>query len=182
MPSRGGGPLACGCLAAVPRGTSAACPCLLAGAVNPQAYIAACLRPLLSTPGLNKHQAELLSGTLKAALPPQLLPDVLAAACAGTAGTAGGGGWNEHRVGVLQAVLNAKPALGAGGVAALASAAAVAAASAELAASPKFAKLVLSVVKQWPAEASAAKAALAAAAAAVRSFMAKSLQAAVNKL
>lgn len=165
---------------------------LAAGTCNPQAYIAACLSPLLSRPGLNKHQAELLSAGLKAGLPPALLPDVLAAACAppGDASSSGSSGsagtaWNEHTVAVLQAVLGARPPLGAPAVAQLAGAAAAAAAgSAELAASPKWAKLVLTLAKQYASEAAqpAAKVQLSAAAAACRSFMAKALAAAVAKL
>jgi len=184
-------------------------PCThLAAASNPQAYIAACLQPLLSSPGLNKHQAELVGGTLKPGLPPQLLPDVLAAACAacsparlpansGAGGAApaalpGGSGWNEHTVGVLQAVLNSKPALSSSVVGQLAGALAAAVSpagssgagggAAELASSPKFAKVVLSLVKQYPAEAAEAKQQLLAAAQACKSFMAKSLLAAVGKL
>ena len=182
--------------------------CLLgctAGSTNPQAYIAACLQPLLGSPALNRHQAELLSGTLKASLPPQLLPDALAAACTSSAAGGGGGGgdgampgaaavpagagWNEHTVSALQSILNAKPALMAAGVAQLAAAfqAAVTATSApaggaELAASVKFAKLVLCVVKQYPTEAAAARQQLQAAAAATRSFMSKPLLAAIAKL
>ncbi|KAI3436465.1 hypothetical protein D9Q98_005882 [Chlorella vulgaris] len=170
------------------------------GSVNPQAYVAACLKPLLSSTSLNKHHAELLAGTLKASLPPQLLPDVLAAACtpasSNHAAAAGGGAalpspaarcaWNEHTVAVLQAVLNLKPAVTAAGVAQLAAAALGAVCSpsgvAPLAASVKFAKLLLSMVKQYPQQAAAAKQQLQAAAQACRSFMAKSLMAAVDKL
>lgn len=168
--------------------------------MNPQAYVAACLKPLLSSTSLNKHHAELLAGTLKASLPPQLLPDVLAAACtpasSNHAAGAGGGAalpspaarcaWNEHTVAVLQAVLNLKPAVTAAGVAQLAAAALGAVCSpsgvAPLAASVKFAKLLLSMVKQYPQQAAAAKQQLQAAAQACRSFMAKSLMAAVDKL
>lgn len=86
-------------------------------------------------------------------------------------------------MGVLQAVLNARPLLGAAGVAQLAGAFVAAMSStAELATSPKYAKLVLSVVKQYSVEAAGAKVQLQAAAAACRSFMAKSLLAAVAKL
>ena len=89
------------------------------------------VQPLLGSPALNKHQAELLSSTLKASLPPQLLPDALAAACTGpaaggsdaaipgAAAVSAGGGWNEHTVSALQSVLSAKPALTAAGVAQL---------------------------------------------------------------
>jgi hypothetical protein len=177
-------------------------PHCIAGSTNPQAYIAACLQPLLGSPALNKHQAELLSSTLKASLPPQLLPDALAAACTGpaaggsdaaipgAAAVSAGGGWNEHTVSALQSVLSAKPALTAAGVAQLAAAfqAAVAgstsapAGGAELAASVKFAKLILSVVKQYPAESAAARQQLQAAAAATTSFMSKPLLAAIAKL
>lgn len=162
-----------------------------AGCSNPQAYIATCLQLLLSSPGLSKHQAELLGRTLKASLPHQLLPDVLAAACApagggaaaaGSGAAAAGGAWNEHTVAVLQAVVNAKPALSEAGVAQLAAAFRGAAAGAELAASAKFARLALSVVKAYPQHAAAARQQLQAAAQACRSFMAKSLAAAVNKL
>lgn len=158
----------------------------LAGSANPQAFIAACLRPLLSAPGLNKHQAELLTTVVKASLPPALLPEVLAAACApaeGAPAAAGGAAWNEHTVGVLQAALNTKPPLSGGAVAQVAGACAAAAtASSELAGNAKLAKLLLSLVKQYPAEAAAAKRQLQAAAQATQSFMSKSLLAAVAKL
>lgn len=158
-----------------------------AGSANPQAFTAACLRPLLSSPGLNKHQAELLSAMLKASLPQALLPEVLAAACAvpasGPAGAAGGAAWNEHTVGVLQAALNAKPPLGAAAVAQLACGCrAAAAASAELAGSAKLAKLLLSLVKQYPSQAADAKQQMQTAAQATSSFMSKALLAAVAKL
>ncbi|KAL4457426.1 hypothetical protein ABPG75_012291 [Micractinium tetrahymenae] len=156
-------------------------------ASNPRAFIAACLQPLLSSPfGLSKHQAELISGALKAALPGQLLPEVLAAACSAppaAAGAAPGSGWNEHTVGVLQAALNAKPTLPVTAVAQLAGAMRTACtACAELAASPKFAKLALTVVKQYATQAGTVKAQLQDVAAACTSFMAKSLAAAVAKL
>lgn len=156
---------------------------LPAGTANPQAYLSACLRPLLSGPGLSRHQGELLGGSLKAAVPPPLLPDVLAAACPPVGSGASSPQWSEHTVGVLQAALAGRPALGAESIAQLAGACAAAAvASAELAKHAKYAKLVLSLVKQYPAEAAAAKAPLAAAAAAAASFMGKPLQAAVAKL
>ncbi len=163
------------------------CPPLPAASANPQAFTAACLRPLLSSPGLNKHQAELLSAVLKASIPPALLPEVLAAACAaptnGPGAAAGGAGWDEHTVGVLQVALNAKPPMGSAAVAQLAGACgAAAAASVELAGSAKLAKLLLSLVKQYPSEAAECKQQLQAAAQATKSFMTKSLLAAVAKL
>ena len=66
--------------------------------------------------------------------------------------------------------------------AAAAGASSAPAGSAELAASVKFAKLILSVVKQYPAEAAAARQQLRAAAAATTSFMSKPLLAAIAKL
>ena len=164
------------------------CPPLPAASANPQAFTAACLRPLLSSPALNKHQAELLSAVLKASIPPALLPEVLAAACAaptnGPGAAAGGAGWNEHTIGVLQVALNAKPPMGSAAVAQLAGAcgAAAAAAGTELAGSAKLAKLLLSLVKQYPSEAADCKQQLQAAAQATKSFMTKSLLAAVAKL
>ena len=150
----------------------------------------ACLQPLLGDPGLTKHQGELLTGTIRAALPAQVLTDALAAACAAPAAGSGaahppaGSGWSEHTVDVLLGVLGGKPVLSAGVLAQLAEACAAAAAAAAtgLAASPKFAKLVLSLVRQYPDAAAAAKPALQRAAQACTSFMAKSLLAAVGKL
>ncbi len=151
---------------------------------NPQAFIAACLKPLLSSPsGLSKHQAEVVSNAVKSALPAQLLPEVLVAACSAAPGTAAGSAWNEHVVGVLQAALNAKPALSAPVAAQLAGALhGACSSSAELAASAKLARLALTLVKQYAAEAATAKAALQQVAAACTSFIAKSLAAAVAKL
>lgn len=161
---------------------------LPAASANPQAFISACLRSLLSSPSLNKQQGELLAAVLKASLPPALLPEVLAAACAAPGGgsgaaAAGGAAWNEHTIGVLQVALNAQPPLSGTAVAQLAGACgAAAAASAELAGSAKLAKLLLSLVKQYSAEAAEAKQQLHAAAQATNSFMSKAVLAAVAKL
>lgn len=163
------------------------CPPRRAAKSSSQAFITACLRPLLtSSSGLGKHQAELIVGALKSALPTQLLPEALSAACCPPAAApdrAAGSNWNEHVVGVLQAVLNAKPALSAPAVAQLAGALRTACtAGAELTASARFAKLALTLAKQYAAEASAVKPQLQEVAAACTSFMAKSLAAAVAKL
>ncbi len=104
-----------------------------AGAANPQALLHACFGPLLAAPGFTQHQAELLSRAAKDWLPPSLLPELLLAACSASGGAGGGAGggpggvsgvsadgagggpagshWNEHVVGLVQAILGAKPEL-----------------------------------------------------------------------
>ena len=81
-------------------------------AANPHALLAGCLRELLPAPGFGGHQAEVVARAAKDWLPPQLLPELLAAAC----GRAGGGAeagahWTEDTVGVVQGIVGAKPPL-----------------------------------------------------------------------
>ena len=92
---------------------------------NPQALLRSCLQPLLAAPGLNQHQAELLTRLAKGSLPPSLLPELLIAACGGSGSNAmphtggphaepavpAGASWNEQSVGLLQTVLALKPDL-----------------------------------------------------------------------
>eukprot|EP00887_Chlorella_sp_A99_P002728 scaffold6.g2728.t1 len=115
------------------------------GAANPRALIAACLQPLLASPGFGGPQAELVMRLLKDTLPEQLLPELLAAACAPPPhGAAPGAHWTEHTVGVLAALLSTKTPLPPGTLAALVTAAHGACAG-ELRASAKWAKLLLNL-------------------------------------
>lgn len=180
-----------------PSRTLAAAVGSLAGA-NPRALVASCLAPLLRSSAFGAPQAELAGRLVKDALPQALLPEVLAAACApaeagaGDAGAAAertpggatpGAHWNEHTVGVLQALVDARPPLAAPALAAL-GAALRGAGTGALAPSVKWGKLLLSVVKAYgPALASAGqRPALEAAARSCRSFMAKSVAAALGRV
>ncbi|GAB4820882.1 hypothetical protein N2152v2_007928 [Parachlorella kessleri] len=164
---------------------------------NPQALLRSCLQPLLAAPSLNQHQAELLTRLAKGSLPPSLLPELLMAACGGFADSAmthaggphaehpaqpSGANWNEQSVGLLQAVLALKPDLHQASLQSLALALQGAAAVEQLRGSAKFAKLMMTAVRQYGSGLQEHKAALQAAAAGTKSFMDKSLAAAVAKL
>lgn len=94
---------------------------------------------------LNSYHSELVAQAIKSRsiVPEHLLPDILVASCTTHPATA----WTEHRVAVVQAIIDASPQLETDLTSSLA--AALHQATASMTSSVKLGKLLLSVAKKY---------------------------------